>query len=378
MKLNIHKNYSGDLNFPKQNFKNSIFKFSENNEAFIVAEDLSCTDEEIDEFVKFAVLPQNEIEAAADEAPLDRIYSLRFRAKVLCAIARFNSTFIAYRQLSEFLSMNDNKFVSDYALKASLEKLRKTGFIEVCKVKAKGASNDLIALYKLSNFHLKDGSLLKILGSRIESEDLEDLHPISGLSLKAEKVLRSNILSSIIVEMFKAGFITDAYLPGNIEDRSDSFSIKSYVSVKAPGDTDKKLFLFAPRSAPGFEEKLKTSIKSFADEHKGDQTLPKLLLCCEDADMIFDINELLEDFNDSVQLIFTDDLSIANDFGNAFSLFDENGTEIQLAPLSEKPKPAQSKKQAPKKGNTNQSAPSNKGSGNRRQSAPKDSRPKNG
>lgn len=359
MRLTVHRLYNNELNFQKQNYNLSVFRFRENLEAYTSAAEVNATRDEVKEFVQYAVMPQEMLESV-DEVPLDRVYSIRFRAKVLCAIAQFNSTFIAKKQLSEYLSMKDNKLVSDYSLTKALETLTVLGFIETVKVKAKNAENSLLNLYKLSSVRMKDGTMQKVLATRLSQEEIKEIVIHSGLRLRAENVLRNNIVSSIILELFKNQFIFDAVLPGEFDSEREKANICAYVNIKSPMEISKRLYIFAPRNAPGNEQFIKDSVKAFAVAHESDDVLPKLLLCCEDADSIFDLNDLLEEFRDDVQFVFTDDLSVSNDIASAFSVFDENGTELQLSfiPFAAKPqakenqakKESQSKKPTQKRG----------------------------
>ena len=357
MKLSINKQFNGELDFQKQNFKLSVFRYKENEDAYTVANDITATHEDIEEFVKYATMPQAQVDQLSD-VPLDRVYSLRFRAKVLCAIAQFNATFIAHRQLCEYLSMKDNKLVSDSSLAKALDNLIRLGFIEAVKIKIKGAKGDTLTLYKLSGLRMKDGSMQKVLATKLDNNETREISIHSGLRLNAGCVLQNNIISSIIVEMFKARFITDAYLPGVFETGDLSSNICSFVNLRSDADVDKRLYIFAPRRIPGNEEHIKSSVLAFSKTHAEDETMPKLLLCCEDADAIYDTNDLLSDLKEDVQFIFTDDLSFANDFPTSFSLFDENGTELQLefGPSDQKQSQAAKKQSGRKPANRSRSS----------------------
>ena len=357
MKLFINRQFNGELDFQKQNFKLSVFRYKENEDAYTVANDVTATSDDVEEFVKYATMSQEKVDQLTD-VPLDRVYALRFRAKVLCAIAQFNATFIAHRQLCEFLSMKDNKLVSDSSLSKALDSLVKLGFVETVKLRVKDAKSDTLTLYKISGLRMKDGSMQKVLASKLSTDEIKEISINSGLRLKAGNILQNNIISSLIVEMFKAGVITEAFLPGTFDAGSLSAAISAYVTLKSEADVDKRLYIFAPRRIPESDEYVKSSILAFSKAHAKDDFLPKLLLCCEDADAIFDTNDLLSDLKEDVQFIFTDDLSFANDFSTAFSLFDENGTELQLAFGQAEQKP-QAKKQGGKKPSNRRQTPQN-------------------
>ena len=343
MKLIIPTQRNEELSFSKTNFSSSIYAENDEDEFFIVSNDIACRPDELKEFIANAAMPQSEVDGV-EPGKKEKVYADRFRAKVLCAIAEFSCSLIAFRQLNDYLSLKENKPVAPSLLTSALNELRRLGLVDVCKIRKRGTQNDIVSLYKLSSSRTDD--IKKALEGRLRLADGEKPDFSVKYRLPAFKVKENSLLCEIILAMFKARFISCANVPAAFDSNNLHGRITAFVEAIAENAADKKIYLFAPRVFPGWEEYLKDAVAVFIKEHAEDEALPKLLLCCEDAQSIYDAHDALSGLYDDVQIIYTDDLSLINGFIDSLSVFDVNGAELQLGiepaqPSGKKPgKPA--------------------------------------
>ena len=326
MKITAPSFSSDKLSFPKASVSSTIYAFDENREFAVILSQSDRNPAEVRRiFAAASNPPENASEAEIERAKVDLL-----KVKVLFALAAFNSTFLGIKQLSAYLSMREGEAIKENAIRSALSSLIALDLVEKTKIKDASADKDIMLAYKLTkagsdavaeNFSVQDMLFLS---------DGERLNADFVVSIPAWKVQENLVLAQFITEAFKFGFVSSVDLPAFFPSDVKRTEIRSSMTVKDFNAAEKTVFIFAPRRQNGWKEYLLNAVERFSESRRSDKELPKLLLICENTEAIYETAELLRPLFNDVELIFTDDIAPLNDFSTAFSLFDENETEIAL------------------------------------------------
>lgn len=320
-----------EITFQKLSPIKSGMAYDENKEFYIEGNDVSCAQEQQIELFTLATLTKEKV-GGLTRGGKEKYYAAKKFVTLLLIIADFSPTLISIAQLRALYKMRTNQEISQKKLGEAVEKLLDYGFVEKCCIKVKSSDKPSHVMFKVSKrgaellmkFCQKDFNLEK--GRKFPSFNVDDLPP----TWKAQENFQT---CQIITEMFKNNFASSAFLDSKYDLELTNPKIINFVNIGKQKSTMKKLYVFSPRTQPGWEDYLTKALVEFSQRFENANEVPKLLLSCEDAEKLYLTRYLVETLNLNIDIVYTEDIAPINDFETAFSLFNDSGVEIQLSPI---------------------------------------------
>lgn len=330
MIINCPKFNPKEITFQKINAVKSNTAYDENKEFYIEGNDVSVSPAKQQELFETATISKEKL-GGLTKRDKDKYYAARKLIDILVIISNYSTCLIAINQLRTLYKMRKGQEISQKKIGDALKELLDYGFIEKCCIKTSEQENPTTVLYKMSNrgaelivkYCQRELALEK--GRNIPMFTVEDLP-------EAWKAQENYQLCQIVTEMFKNNFAASVFFNTKYDTDSKSTKILSFANIGKSKTGFKKLYLFAPRRQPGWEDYLKAALKEFASRFENANEVPKLLLSCEDANHLYLVHYIVEEMDLGIDVVYTEDIAPIVDFRNAFSWFDKDGAEIQLIP----------------------------------------------
>lgn len=320
-----------DISFQKINATKSGMAYDEGKEFYVEGNDVSVTAEQQVELFTCATMSKEKV-GGLTKGGKEKYNAAKKLVTMLTIIGNFAPTLIAPTQLRAMYKMQSNTDISQKKLTEAVEGLLELGLVEKCCLRNEGMENPASVLYKLSS---RGAELVMKYCKKelcLEKDRRYPCFTMEALPV-AWKVQENFQLCQLVTEMFKNNFASSVFFDSKYDMETENPKILNFVNVVAPGRFDKKLYIFAPRSQPGWEDYLTAALTEFAQRFENANEIPKLLLSCESAEMLYKVHYLVEELNLQIDVVYTEDIAPINDFSTAFSWFNGEEIEIQLGKI---------------------------------------------